>query len=317
MANKEIDAQNILKKDKNEMTDMERAMASIIEKNNKELETKENENEEVSIPEAPKKRVIHEVPQKPELPEELRQASATNLQREKQITKAVRKNKKLPVVGILIAFLIGAFVLFSAMVKNINKGAVDNDTAGVRDGNNAEVIISTPEPQEVLDVIEEEGPIVMISGTNSDESNGEIYKVFISDLSWTEAKKKCSEMEGHLVTITSEEELDELIALAEDAEIDRFWVGCHRNTEGYFTWENNEEYNIPTGWWGKNEPSGYDVGDNAVEDYLLLWYNNGKWSLNDSRNDPCEDYPEMYSGHLAYICEFERNKKTAELVIDE
>ena len=40
------------------------------------------------------------------------------------------------------------------------------------------------------------------------------------------------------------------------------------------------------------------------EDYLLLW-NNGTWCYNDSRNDPAREFPELYSGTIGYICEYE------------
>ena len=35
----------------------------------------------------------------------------------------------------------------------------------------------------------------------------------------------------------------------------------------------------------------------------MIWDHNG-WACNDNRNDPCHDYPDMYSGTMGYVCEF-------------
>ena len=36
---------------------------------------------------------------------------------------------------------------------------------------------------------------------------------------------------------------------------------------------------------------------------MLLWNNRG-WYYNDSRNDPCAEFPQWYGGKMAYICEY-------------
>ena len=57
--------------------------------------------------------------------------------------------------------------------------------------------------------------------------------------------------------------------------------------------------------WDEGEPSYQDGYDGTAEDYLLLWYHNGRWVYNDSRNDPVGDYPAAYSGRVGYVCEFD------------
>ena len=57
--------------------------------------------------------------------------------------------------------------------------------------------------------------------------------------------------------------------------------------------------------WDTYEPSKYDGYDGVYEDYLMLWFRDGRWAYNDSRNDPVRDYPGMYSGQIGYVCEFE------------
>ena len=56
--------------------------------------------------------------------------------------------------------------------------------------------------------------------------------------------------------------------------------------------------------WDYNEPSYYDGYDGVIEDYLLLWHNN-RWVYNDSRDDPAADYPELYSGTMGYVIEYD------------
>ena len=66
-------------------------------------------------------------------------------------------------------------------------------------------------------------------------------------------------------------------------------------------WEDGSENAFTP--WAKGEPSYTDSSDGVSEDYVLLWYNNG-WYFNDSRHDPCREFPQWYGGKMAYICEF-------------
>ena len=118
-------------------------------------------------------------------------------------------------------------------------------------------------------------------------------------MSWTQAQRKCADLGGHLVVINDEEELQEVIRLAEEAGISRVWIGCHR-VNGEEIWETGEGIYR----WAPGEPTYVDTNDRVAEDYVMLWDHNG-WAYNDNRDDPCADYPEFYSGTMGYICEFE------------
>ena len=121
----------------------------------------------------------------------------------------------------------------------------------------------------------------------------------MADVSWSEAAQRCQEMGGRLVSINNEEELDAVIALAEEQGLPRIWIGCHR-VNGQLVWEDGS-----TGYerWAKGEPTYVDVNDQVAEDYVMLWNNNG-WGYNDNRNDPIADYPQWYSGTVGFVCEY-------------
>lgn len=128
---------------------------------------------------------------------------------------------------------------------------------------------------------------------------GPAYQVFVDNISWTDAQAKCVEMGGHLAVINDAEEFAEIVALAEENGLRYVWLGGHREN-GMMVWEDGAHTVYEN--WAKGEPSFVDGGDGVAEDYVLLWNNRG-WFYNDSRNDPCKDYPHMYNGCVAYICE--------------
>ena len=330
------DLEKIFNKKEEELSEMEKMMAEIIDKNAAEAPAAPPAEPKVEAPKPPvkKKRELHplpviETPPKAEAPaEEAAKPKSTardTLQRnEKKASKALKKNSKLPVIAILLGMIALAALLFNAMINRIREPAgpdnreVYEAAEAKRQEQSAEpadFTIPTPEPEDVLEnldnVTQKPGSIVIMSGTGGDEVvtpvEGVHYQIFPADVSWMEAKANCDALGGHLVTISDDDEMRQVIELAEELGLQRVWIGCHRSETGDYIWENGEKIEIPDEWWGKGEPSYVDKGDNVAEDYLLLWKSNGKWVLNDSRNDPVKDYPQMYSGNIAYICEFEQN----------
>ncbi len=129
------------------------------------------------------------------------------------------------------------------------------------------------------------------------------YTVVASDLGWTQAQAACAEQGGHLAVISSREELEEIIALAEAQGLTRVWIGCHREND-QLVWENGEESDYYL--WAENEPSIWDYYDSVPEDYIMIYREGDQWFYNDNRDDPARDYPEFYSGTMGYVIEFER-----------
>ena len=126
------------------------------------------------------------------------------------------------------------------------------------------------------------------------------YEVIKADVGWLEAQQAAHDRGGFLAVINTEDELNQIIALAEEAGIDRVWIGAHRE-DGGIVWESGE--NITFYPWDDGEPSYTDSGDGAAEDYILLWRHGGKWVYNDSRENPLTDFYGMYGGHIGYAVE--------------
>lgn len=132
-----------------------------------------------------------------------------------------------------------------------------------------------------------------------EEYNGHYYKVFNDGLNWTQAKQRCEEIGGHLVTITSNTEqaiITELIV--SQGTKGYYWTGGVRNTAGDFIWITGEKFSYSN--WGNGEPNGLDasgkVNENIVtiykhprldgiwNDVFELGNNGGQWHYYDIEN---------------------------------
>ena len=130
------------------------------------------------------------------------------------------------------------------------------------------------------------------------------YEIFVENVTWEQAKKLCEDKGGHLATVRTDEQLAEVIALAEAHGALYVWLGAYRASNAHWYYVTGDALSYPQ--WDKNEPSAIDM-DGTREDYLLLWYrkNTGAWSYNDMRNDPVSVARATYSGKLAYVCEYD------------
>lgn len=132
------------------------------------------------------------------------------------------------------------------------------------------------------------------------------YELIVEDISWSEANEACLRKGGHLITITSQEEMDMAVAMASEKELRFVWMGGYtsiRNDVAYGHWITGEPFEFQP--WYPGEPSRTDE-DGAAEMYLMLWQVNDEWSWNDQRNDPVGDTGLAYfKGKTGYICEYE------------
>ncbi len=131
------------------------------------------------------------------------------------------------------------------------------------------------------------------------------YEVVKEDISWQDANTKALEKGGHLITITSQEEMDQASQLAQSAGLKYVWMGGYTSINGsetYGHWITGEPFEYTS--WYPGEPSRNDQ-DGANEMYLMLWNVNDAWSWNDQRNDVFETGLSYFAGNVGYIIEYE------------
>lgn len=133
------------------------------------------------------------------------------------------------------------------------------------------------------------------------EPNGEHqYKIFYDTLTWEEAKAACEAMGGHLATITSEEEQQELNSY--NGGNHNLWIGGYKNTDGQWCWVTGEPWKYEN--WGEGEPNN---SSNVVADESCVAMWPEKW--NDLANG------NIYE-QSGYICEWEASDSEKDAVDD-
>ena len=117
--------------------------------------------------------------------------------------------------------------------------------------------------------------------TNQQNYNGHSYYRSTGSATWTTARTNCSNMGGHLVTITTSGEQSFLFGLWPSG-----WIGLTDEvTEGTWKWVTGETFSYTN--WNSGEPN-----NSGNEDYIQF-VGSGKW--NDLNN----------SSSLAYVIEFD------------
>ena len=278
---------------------------------------------ETSSPAAPKRKAEDEL-----APVTLERSSPAvqyklKTDRERKIAEEVKKRRRRPLAVILVlcAVLVMVAIIMNAMLKDFEQARSQTDNklepvvdpyaatmAPTADENDYPISYedfntTPPGPSSTMEPVE----IPEIETPKEHE-----YKIFKDDASWTDAKKKCEGMGGHLVVIETEEELEHIIALAEAEGLSRVWIGCSRGGDAYddpesrpYLWEGKDPGFQGYFRWANGEPTYVDNDDTGRhdEDFIMLWNHKG-WAYNDNRDDPCRDYPDMYSGTMGYVCEF-------------
>ncbi len=243
-----------------------------------------------------------------------------NAEKERDSAEKYDRRKRRPVAVILVlcAVLVIVSILFNALIKDLTAGTqeVQKAAESIEQGDYSSLIDDdepaasavniTPPPVDTsndLDIEPDpsEAPYIPGEASGTAQSSEQVehhYEIFVEDVSWEQAEEKCEALGGHLVVINDADEFAEVTQLASDAGVTYVWIGGHREN-GTVVWvdSSTEVYEK----WAYGEPSYTDNG--VAEDYMLLWNNRG-WSQNDSRNDPCKDFAHMYSGKIAYICEY-------------
>lgn len=155
---------------------------------------------------------------------------------------------------------------------------------------------------------------------DTDDSGIHRYQVVIDDCSWEEALYRSQEQGGYLARISSPEEYQYITDMLGDYTNIHFYLGGRRDAAGTeYYWVNgqnefmgeclNSSSSFCMPYWYNGEPSYSDTGSDATsaieEEVMNLFYVSGTWYLNDSSGDLAQYYPELLSGKVGYIIEFE------------
>lgn len=131
------------------------------------------------------------------------------------------------------------------------------------------------------------------------------YTVKKEDVTWWQAEEIADDYgkETYLASINTVEEFEELTKMAYDAGIRVLWLGADRDADEEWDraeWEDDTRFD-GLGLWFRGEPSYTDADGGADECYIMAFYVDGKWYLNDSINDVTS----IYGGKIGYIIEEE------------
>ena len=161
-------------------------------------------------------------------------------------------------------------------------------------------------------------PITVIAETYTpttvDYYNGHTYAVYDVYLTWSEAKDYCEKIGGHLVTITSEQEQNNIQLLLDDSLMPMYWLGGEKKTS--WRWITGESFNYTC--WDIGEPNNIYSAENVLMIYGGRQKNND-YTWNDTINNHSNTY---YKGQFGFICEwdympdFDINKYRADFILN-
>lgn len=250
---------------------------------------------------------------------------------------AEKPKKTGTLIGLLVAILLilaAMIVLGFFLIHQLNQNDTTNHTselAAVARTETSEMAAETEPPAaetavpeietkiSVVTVIEQvtvpqtDSPSVYAVPTPEPDPQpaGKTYQAFVDACTWADAKQKCEAAGGHLAYITSDEDWNQAISVLSGTGLRYVWLGGS-------TYISNDGSTITASWlngsnlnyidnarhWYPNEPSGWDNSspEHSLEPYILLWYVDDYWSLNDTSNDILKYYkPER----IGYLCEFD------------
>ena len=152
------------------------------------------------------------------------------------------------------------------------------------------------------------------------EFNGHMYKIVDEPMYWTQARAACEEQNGHLMTITSQDEQDFIKEQIEDNGISKhYWLGAtDEETEGDWRWITGESMTYKN--WCENQPNNNIDVDPAGQNYMELGVTCGNQGMKEymTWNDICDSGVSIVNGvsheegpdycstkYYGYICEWD------------
>ena len=110
------------------------------------------------------------------------------------------------------------------------------------------------------------------------------YQLVHQCMTWDEARRYCEERGGHLATLSSADELNEVLAQLPAEGLVSCWLGGYRTSGGGWAWVDGSEFSYAA--WASGEPNNED----GTENYVTLLKVNGSWAMYDVPGDVSSYY---------------------------
>ena len=146
---------------------------------------------------------------------------------------------------------------------------------------------------------------------NEGNYKGHHYEVFDQGMTWSDAKRVCEELGGHLVTITSEEEQNFVTSLIEEGKMNQYWLGLHRYSQEY-AWITGESVEYSN--WDKGEPNGIENNKEYCAEILnkanpaVSGSQRFKWNDVNNSNTVSGETDFFNTDLVGFICEYDSIK---------
>lgn len=152
------------------------------------------------------------------------------------------------------------------------------------------------------------GITVQAAGYTEITYKGHTYRRYDVGMTWTQAKKYCKSLGGHLATITSSGEQKALKNLIKDGEKNQYWLGGTVEN-GIAGWITGEKFKYKN--WSTGQPDNYGTGENYIQMYRIpnpRYYEKnalGKWNdiTVDNHISGEEDF--FTTDQVGFICEID------------
>ena len=182
-----------------------------------------------------------------------------------------------------------------------DEGWIDHGTAGVREAATVYYGGAIPTTQTSFSVAPSKTAVFL----------GHTYEVYDASLPWGYARKFCEDKDGHLVTISAEDEQNFVNSLISNRK-NLYWIGLYSEADPYamrdgLKWETNWKWvtGEPTAYtnWATNEPTG------GGEHWAQLYgkdtgkYFLGEWNDCLAIGDPQAPYYTLEN--TGFICEYD------------
>ena len=97
------------------------------------------------------------------------------------------------------------------------------------------------------------------------EYNEHTYSIYDCRSDWAKANNICTRMNGHLVTITSEDEQKAVEQLLDKGSKNNYWLGGLKDESGVWSWVTGEE--MTYAHWAYGQPNNYNNNENRLSVY--------------------------------------------------